>query len=402
MISIEKKDRHLLLIYEPEETDSEWLNLKLGYESANLRRIYTVSIEDIFGNIDTAHDDGETRYIFHLGDMEGEYYKINPTIIGTKHGIYLHVEMPINDKTFRAYRDISIFKHIDELIDQDIRVGGDAPGAIPIEQFERLLRQFPNSTELTHYAKAKITRIIKDYFETAAPADIAFEKYLKTQKLRPKAKIISAQYFREYEAEKYRFIEAQIQKYLEEENSYSENDWQNLILDFIPLIFPKYICALKKVSVKDFYSNELKTINREIDIALIDADGHLDVIEIKKPISDCLVSPRKYRDNYTPRNELAGAVMQVEKYIFHLNKWGVEGERAITKKYQGYLPSDMTIRITNPKAIIIAGRTNNLSESQKFDFEVIKRKYAHIVDIISYDDLLARLSRLIDRFSKSP
>lgn len=58
--------------------------------------------------------------------------------------------------------------------------------------------------------------------------------------------------------------------------------------------------------------------------------------------------------------------------------------------------------ITNPKGIIVAGRSSNLSNQQLFDFEIMKRQYANVMDIMSYDDLLARLSRIIEKFSKDP
>ena len=48
-----------------------------------------------------------------------------------------------------------------------------------------------------------------------------------------------------------------------------------------------------------------------------------DVIEIKKPFENCVVTKKKYRDNYTPMKELSGTIIAIrKKYIFHLNKWG--------------------------------------------------------------------------------
>lgn len=91
--------------------------------------------------------------------------------------------------------------------------------------------------------------------------------------------------------------------------------------------------------------------------------------------------------------------MQAEKYLFNLSKWGVEGERDINKRQSAYLPDGLSVKITNPKAIVIAGRSNNLTAQQLLDFELIKRKYANIVDILSYDDLLFRLAKLIEKFA---
>lgn len=128
---------------------------------------------------------------------------------------------------------------------------------------------------------------------------------------------------------------------------------------------------------------------------MIDANGTIDIIEIKKPFVNCLLSRHKYRDNYTPRIELAGSVMQVEKYIFHLNKWGRDGEKQILKQRQSDLPPNFELKVTNPQAILILGRDLDFSGEQKFDFEIIKRKYANIVDIMTYDDLLRRLDNII-------
>ena len=58
----------------------------------------------------------------------------------------------------------------------------------------------------------------------------------------------------------------------------------------------------------------------------------------------------------------------------------------------------MKIKIANPKAIIVLGRENDFEENQLFDFEIIKRKYANIMDIMTYDDLLRRLENIITRF----
>ena len=62
----------------------------------------------------------------------------------------------------------------------------------------------------------------------------------------------------------------------------------------------------------------------------------------------------------------------------------------------------MQIRITNPKAMIILGRDRRqdgapaLESAQTFDLEIIKRKYANMMDIMTYDDLLRRLENIID------
>jgi hypothetical protein len=47
------------------------------------------------------------------------------------------------------------------------------------------------------------------------------------------------------------------------------------------------------------------------------------------------------------------------------------------------------------------GRSNDFDELKTIDFEIIKRKYKNMVDIISYDDLLNRLNFLINKYNIS-
>jgi len=43
----------------------------------------------------------------------------------------------------------------------------------------------------------------------------------------------------------------------------------------------------------------------------------------------------------------------------------------------------------------VDGKRYNLGENQRQDFEVVKRKYKNVIDIITYDDLLRRLEFII-------
>lgn len=48
------------------------------------------------------------------------------------------------------------------------------------------------------------------------------------------------------------------------------------------------------------------------------------------------------------------------------------------------------------------GRCNVLSEVQRREFEVLRRDSKAIVDIITYDDLLARLQAVLDQLRSGP
>ncbi|MGM4914915.1 Shedu immune nuclease family protein [Rhizobium sp. 32_C3_N1_1] len=210
----------------------------------------------------------------------------------------------------------------------------------------------------------------------------------------------------EAELGKYQLLREMISGWLASSASYSEKDWQRLILKVVLLLLPKYVAVLENVQIIDAYSAPGQKKKRFIDVCLIDAGGNLDVVEVKKPFDDALLSKSLYRGNSIPSKELSGAIMQAEKYLFHLSKWGVDGEAELTKRHAKQLPPAMQIRITNPKALLLLGRDMRhsgapaFSEQQKFDLEVIKRKYANMMDILTYDDLLRRLDNIIASLSQ--
>ena len=76
----------------------------------------------------------------------------------------------------------------------------------------------------------------------------------------------------------------------------------------------------------------------------------------------------------------------------------IAGEKRLTERYSSRLPEKMRIRIVNPCGIIIMGRDNDLDDDQqRSDFEVYRRQSKNIVDVITYDDLLRRLERVLDQ-----
>jgi hypothetical protein len=394
MLTIIKNENQLLLEYTATGFKSpQWIDEQLKIrDSVTLRRTFTFEHSALANEVDLDEAPEESR-TFLLATAYGDYYKIDRDILGIKHDLQLWKQMPISEKTFIAYRDISIFRRIDELIDQPIIIGGEAVDSIPTTDFEELQKNFPTSTELTHYARTRVAAVLKDYLGTMSDAQQKFDTYLKRKKtISTPSKI---DFIKNYEPKKFEYVRDELKSMLGSTDAYSEHGWQKLIAGFLLLIFPKYIAVLKNLQIKDFYSDPPKVKNRFIDLTMVDADGTIDIIEIKKPFADCLLSRHKYRDNYTPRIELAGSVMQVEKYIFHLNKWGRDGEKEIQNKRKSELPPNFEIKVTNPQAMLLLGRDNDFSGEQKFDLEIIKRKYANIVDIMTYDDLLRRLDNII-------
>jgi hypothetical protein len=390
------------------QSGNDWVwNELLEHDSVTLSRVFTFERRDLLSEPDEAdaEDNFEAfTYQFNFALRCEGYFQIEGRIFGIPNKVLIaDAGLPLSRRLFVAERNISIMSRIADLLpsDQDIVIGGDQPQNIPIPAFKELLRKFPNTAEMNHYAAARVASVVGDYFALMKDARDRYEMYLsKTRSVLKAAPLRQPELLRT-ELEKYILIRDTIADWLRDAGVRSEADWQKMIIGFLLLIFPKYVAILQNVHVQDFYSTAGTTRSRYIDIALVDASGSIDVIEVKKPFEDALLSRVTYRDNFTPSKELAGSIMQAEKYLFHLSKWGVAGEKKLTEKYGKDLPPGLTIRITNPKAMIILGRdrrqdgSSALDQAQLLDLEVIKRKYANMMDIMTYDDLLRRLENII-------
>jgi hypothetical protein len=278
-------------------------------------------------------------------------------------------------------------------------VGGDAPGAIDQARFVAALRSVPTRNELQRYVRYRVEKVVQDFFESSSDEEAKYQKYLARHIKHPDGNPPKS--FRkiyEQELHKYAFLHSELENMLNKPDV-SESDWQQKILKFILLLFPRYIHVLDHVQILEKVSCP-KGKSRIFDLVLVDIEGHIDLIEIKKPFDEGVLRRGTYRDNYIPARELTGAIMQAEKYIYYLQKGGHACEVGLNNRYSAQLPAGLTLKVVNPKAMIIVGRSNRFDEQQRLDFEIIRRKYANVIDILTYDDLLSRLDRQIQRLQQ--
>lgn len=392
MIEFIEKDSSVILSYYGEFPGSAWVFNELkktGY--VKISKAFKFTRKELISSHEP--DDEYTNIEFRFADLDGGYYCIPREILSIKSDLFIHKDIKLTRRLFVAERGISIFPKIDSLVSKSVYLGGDEEGAIPLVVYDKLLKNFPNTYELNRYASARIDSVLSSYIDTNEDYDELYQKYLNG-KISKKGVDLQFKYS-ELELTKYRNILDQLNSMLADEVSYTEAQWQQELLQIIQLLYPKYIHVFKECPVRDTYSNT----TRKIDYLLVDSSGNADIVEIKKPFGRCIVTERTYRDNHIPLRELSGTVMQLEKYIFYLNKWGRKGEQRLTELYKEELAENFQIKITNPGGIVIMGRKIGLSEVQLQDFEVIKRKYKNVIDILTYDDLIERLEATISRWN---
>lgn len=387
-----KEDNKLLLEYSP-RGGLKWIKEKFDKnKSINLRKVFNLSEDDIY-TFENKEIFEEDTIFFEIATLEGKYYKFNRKILDVESNLLIHNDVNFEIKQFIAQKNVSIFKKIDLLVEGDLIIGHKT-NELPIEIFYQLISSFPNYYELKKYTMARISRLTREYLNIPEDAQAKYNKYMNNKKINYSNHNILKNYS-EVEYKKYNSILQKLKSMLKAEEGYLEKDWQKEILQILQLLYPKYINVFEEVKIKDNVSDTY----RSLDYLILDSNGHVDIIEIKKPSNSDMLSRNLYRDNHVPLRELSGAIMQVEKYIYMLNHWGSKGEKELLKRYESELPNHFKIKIVNPNGIIIMGRDKNFNEKQEIDFEIIKRKYKNIVDIITYDDLIERLERLIFKFS---
>ncbi|WP_136193203.1 Shedu immune nuclease family protein [Actinomyces procaprae] len=408
MITFFDEDNILILHYYSEYQEVDWIDERLRErESISLKNVFTVRREDLITKtdthdstrspVDTFGDTDEDNYRdFRIGSLDGEYWRIRADVLGLNNDLLIAHSITLTVGMFVAERNISIFRRIEQVADEQVIIGGSREGAIPEDDFRTLIRDFPTSTECRLYADARVARVVQEYYSKASEAEIRLQRHLDRKRSPRRRARSRPDQISLLELDKFTFVHDSFVKMLGDADSYSEHCWQKKVARLFCLIFPQYICVLESVRITERFSHPGENVRREIDMVLVDSSGAIDILEIKKPFADCLVSRGRYRDNYVPKRELAGAVVQCEKYLFYLNCGGAISEKAVQERLDEKLPNAPQIRIINPRAYILAGRDDNLTDEQKFDFEFTRRGSKGVVDMITYDDLLRRLNTMTE------
>lgn len=295
-------------------------------------------------------------------------------------------------KWFTAEERTSIMRVIARLGPSRIVIGGNSPDAMPVDVYEGLIAQFPTEVERAKYVRARISGAVRQYTDAKVDAVADLATYVNRRTSQEPRDLQGL--LREAEIHKFELLLQHLDRMLAAPvGTYNERAWQIEILQIIRLLYPKYIATFPSVPVKDFEAST----TRQLDFMLVDVSGYVDVLEIKQPFDGCIVTPGVYRGNHVPYRELSGTVQQVEKYLYHLTRWGREGEAALTKRFASRLPAGLKVRIASPSGFAILGRDHNLTPAQRHDFEIIRRQYKHIADIITYDDLLRRMKFMLEQ-----
>lgn len=316
-----------------------------------------------------------------------------PEVINTEHQFYFSNDIKLSLAMFVAYRNISILRKIDDLIEGDFYIGGnwESKSGISVEAYTDLIRNFPKTAELDKYANSRIANILKEFFPECDKYEEIYRRYIERKSANTLNSNTKSAIKSHLAIELAQFSTALnlLEEMLSQSEGINESVWQDKIQEILQLLYPKYILCTREIAFKG-----VDGYDKRPDFLLVDSNGFVDILEIKKPDVQVLTKQASYRNNYVPVKEFAGAIQQIEKYIFCLTSLE-KSQKEVLERLSVLLPNGIKPEVVNPQGILLLGRSWDFNAQQKRDFELIKRQYKNIADIMTYDDLVQRLRNIV-------
>lgn len=351
---------------------------------------------------DNTYTESDDEFLFLIGSLENNFFKMDANVLGLFFDLYFEKTIKFNISYFIKSGigwGYSIFKGFNEIyngrslyITNGNTSDGSLNNTLSLAQLKACAGLIPTTTEIRKYRQSRYTQALINYLDVK-DKETEFAQYLKKKiNKQVSTKNVVDDQFVEFDILKYKTYLGHLKEMLKNPNVYNENDWQIQILKIFKLLNPKYIYVGEKIPLTSFVTQ--KSIYP--DIVLVDNDGNIDLIEIKRPEHDIFYAC-EYRKNYVPLRELQGTCMQLQNYLISLIKTPTDILQNKKFKEKTEIPIDMKLKAISPKGYIIYGRDTQLQSNEKMltDFQIIRNMYANVIDIITYDDLIRRLENML-------
>lgn len=384
-------DNELIFSYSPPRGTNFIFDNLSKWGNCCIKGTFSVTKELLRSNVDDS--DPEETLSFCIGHIQDGFIEINKKVIDTKHRFFFSKKIQLKQNMFIAVHNISILGEIDDVIDEDFYVvnGENHIKGIPIEAYNNLIKCFPKKTELEYYSYSRISNLLKEWFPECDKYQAVYEQFIekKNKQLVIKNKEHFSRSNNAIELAQFSTAKEELEEMLSRPEGVIEKEWQERIHSIIQLLYPQYIYSAREIRFKGIDKND-----KQPDFILVDTNGFIDILEIKKPNTQLITKQDSYRNNFVPVRELSGAIQQIEKYIYCLSS--IENsQKAVIEKLRDGLPEGVNPQIVSPKGMLLIGRSKDFNEQQTRDFEIIKRQYKNIADIMTYDDLLKRINNIV-------
>lgn len=277
-VSFEYSGDKLILCYAPVMGIDDIKKRLSSDEGVLIKHTFFVTKNVLRGNIDD-EDDWEETLRFYIRTIGKTYTQLDSEVFSTGHSFYFGNEINLKPGMFTAYRNISILRKIDEIIERDFYIGGDWENhdGISKEAYDELIRKFPKTAELNKYAHKRIASIIKDYFPECDKYEAIYEKFIESKNSSYVSSTSTiSKYNVQIKLKQFTVAYQELMNILNQHETIDEKQWQEKIHNILQLLYPKYICCAREIK---FYGGKN---DKQPDFLLVDANGFVDILEIKK------------------------------------------------------------------------------------------------------------------------
>lgn len=380
---------------------TNWIKDKLEDSDriALCHKLFNITKSDIDAGKGFYEEDEKGHVHFKIGDCKDGLYSIKPPIISEKYSLIIRKGSELDSSYFKDDYMPDAMGIVFEVLKRDVIIGND-DGDLSPDLLKTVIGKYPNRTEYQHYKRMTAAEILRAELELPKDYRSDFDKYV--EKRRKGGKTKSLPDIRAFDLQKYVFLYNEMKDMLDNTARYDEGDWQERIKDIVKLLYPQYTFVTRESKLTEMYGS-----GKRVDFVAINSSGYIDIIEIKDPKINLLATYKghlvKDHNNYVPSRYLGYTVAQVENYLFGLNMDGKTAIDNIKKHFYNTgmpLPDSLKLKILNPRGTIIMGRSDMEDDEILNSIELLRRQYSHIVDIVTYDDLLNRLRITIDSLSQ--
>lgn len=346
-ISFSFSESECFLIYAP----SDQISIK-DYYSSCIKKYKRFRLRNSFffcSNDFYSCDEEDNVISFKLGLIRNNYLKINSLVLDVSRDYYFSVDIELSYRFFVGFNSTSIIKKLDSLLPKNIKsvyidsektdfssYEGESYVHISFSLFKKFIDNIPKKTEVDNYISTRFSSVFNDLF----PFELErirnkHNNYLSKKRENILSFLKSKTDFQEsridllYDIDLFKLnsIKEYLAFLVDNTDSVPECVFQRYIAKIICLIFPKYLHAVREVSLKGIDPH-----GKRPDFLLIDHQGFIDILEIKKP-DFCLLKERKIRNNYISSNDLSSTVQQTEKYVLCLNHYAESFEKIHLKQF---------------------------------------------------------------------
>lgn len=168
-----------------------------------------------------------------------------------------------------------------------------------------------------------------------------------------------------------------------------EKEWQAFFNEYITLFDNRYV---QKIN----YKNIATGLNKYPDLVLVDIYGYIDFYELKKSGTKLIEQDRSHNTFYWSK-EISMAIAQASDYLQKSKENNLSYAKTIKEETAVDNNEGLSINIINPRAIIVAGTSEQLNTDKKRNQFKNLRESLKDIEFVLYDELLLRMENLFSK-----